>query len=168
MTEKLRVAPGLERIVHHCLEKKPADRFQSARDLSFALGVPLRCHRRHRARRRPAVSRPQTSLDRHGGGGAAVRRQLAAFLYTCRAMRRRAAGNGTTSRFPVPNEVSHLAISLRRQVAGLTSSPGDTGLPKIYVQRSRFHRPSARSRQAEGASYPVLVARRQLRGVFRP
>lgn len=35
--EKLRVAPGLERIVHHCLEKKPADRFQSARDLTFAL-----------------------------------------------------------------------------------------------------------------------------------
>ena len=36
-TETLHVAPGLERIVHHCLEKKPGDRFQSARDLTFAL-----------------------------------------------------------------------------------------------------------------------------------
>src|SRR6185312_1706067 len=29
----LKVSPGLERIVHHCLEKSPNDRFQTARDL---------------------------------------------------------------------------------------------------------------------------------------
>ena len=29
--------PGLERIVRHCLEKRPEDRFQSARDLAFDL-----------------------------------------------------------------------------------------------------------------------------------
>ena len=34
-----KISPGLDRIVRHCLEKNPADRFQSARDLTFALGA---------------------------------------------------------------------------------------------------------------------------------
>ena len=32
------IPPALDRIVSHCLEKTPADRFQSARDLAFDLG----------------------------------------------------------------------------------------------------------------------------------
>ena len=31
------VSPALERVVHHCLEKNPEERFHSARDLAFAL-----------------------------------------------------------------------------------------------------------------------------------
>ncbi len=31
--------PGLERIVHHCLEKAPDERYQSARDLAFGLAA---------------------------------------------------------------------------------------------------------------------------------
>jgi sugar lactone lactonase YvrE len=30
-------SPGLQRVVQHCLEKKPAERFQSVRDIAFAL-----------------------------------------------------------------------------------------------------------------------------------
>jgi serine/threonine protein kinase len=34
-----RISPSLEQIVTHCLEKRPEDRFQSARDLAFDLGT---------------------------------------------------------------------------------------------------------------------------------
>jgi len=37
--EQTKVSAGLERIVRHCLEKNPTDRFQSAHDLAFALGA---------------------------------------------------------------------------------------------------------------------------------
>jgi hypothetical protein len=33
------VPPGVRQTVHHCLEKDPDNRFQSARDLSFALAA---------------------------------------------------------------------------------------------------------------------------------
>ena len=33
------ISPGLERIVHRCLEKAPDQRFQSASDLAFAIGT---------------------------------------------------------------------------------------------------------------------------------
>src|SRR5262249_8291508 len=38
------IAPGLERVARRCLEKRPEERFQSARDIEFALeavsGIP--------------------------------------------------------------------------------------------------------------------------------
>jgi len=36
------VPPLLDRIVHHCLEKNPEERFQSAHDVAFALGAVFR------------------------------------------------------------------------------------------------------------------------------
>mgnify|MGYP003693568153 CR=1 FL=1 len=36
---RVKIAPDLERVLRHCLEKDPAGRFQSARDLAFALSA---------------------------------------------------------------------------------------------------------------------------------
>ncbi|HEX5215994.1 MAG TPA: protein kinase [Vicinamibacterales bacterium] len=33
------ISPALDRIIRHCLEKNPAERFQTARDVAFALGA---------------------------------------------------------------------------------------------------------------------------------
>ena len=59
---KLDVPPGLERVVRRCLEKRPEERFQSARDIAFALeavsGVSspaLSATARHAERRRRSV-----------------------------------------------------------------------------------------------------------------
>src|SRR6202158_2892011 len=57
------VSPGLERIVRHCLEKNPEQRFQSASDLAFALqeasgasGAPLSAAPSTRRRRLPRIA----------------------------------------------------------------------------------------------------------------
>jgi serine/threonine protein kinase len=82
--------PGLERIVRHCLEKNPEQRFQSARDLAFdleslsGLSTPIA---------RPAAAKPGPS--RRGLLGAAAVAVLAAaiaasFLAGRRAERRSA------------------------------------------------------------------------------
>jgi serine/threonine protein kinase len=61
--------PALERIVRHCLEKNPEQRFQSARDLAFDIESSPVCRRRAWSPRRsrsapgslPAPSRPRCS-----------------------------------------------------------------------------------------------------------
>jgi serine/threonine protein kinase len=37
LPEAARIPPPLDRLLRHCLEKKPEDRFQSARDVAFDL-----------------------------------------------------------------------------------------------------------------------------------
>ena len=158
--EKLRVAPGLERIVRHCLEKRPADRFQSARDLMFALG----------ALSETAVTAPTSASAGRALVAPSVAprrsRKMAAMLVIT-AVLAAALGAGiaywTAQRanpaeraefsISVPGEVSHLALSPDGKWLAFVS-PGETdGSPMVYVQRigSAAARAIAGS---EGASYP--------------
>ena len=52
-----KISTELNRVIHRCLEKDPRMRFQSARDLVFALELVLRSERRHgqRSSSRPAA-----------------------------------------------------------------------------------------------------------------
>jgi serine/threonine protein kinase/Tol biopolymer transport system component len=147
-TEKLRVAPGLERIVHHCLEKKPADRFQSARDLTFALSSLSDTS----TTQRPAVTAPERTSGRRWQALAAAVSAVLSAVVTYAVMRSSREVVRQDFAIAVSGEVSHLAISPDGKWLAFVS-PGDTGLPRVYVQRIG----SADVRLfagTEGASYP--------------
>ena len=64
------IPPALERIVSHCLEKKPEQRFQSARDLAFDLASLSGSSRRPMPVRGVAAPRPRLALAGRGGAAA--------------------------------------------------------------------------------------------------
>jgi serine/threonine protein kinase/Tol biopolymer transport system component len=70
-----RVTPALDRIVKHCLEKKPEDRFQHARDLLFSLQTALQpsapgaTQSRHRLTTRGVVALGAIVAAVAAGGG---------------------------------------------------------------------------------------------------
>ncbi len=66
------VSPALDRIVRRCLEKNPEQRFQSARDLSFALSALSGTETSGMARATAAASpnaAPALAFRRAGAGG---------------------------------------------------------------------------------------------------
>ena len=145
--EKLRVSPGLERLVQHCLEKKPADRFQSARDLAFALGALSDMASAPTSAIPTAVPRRKWLLAASLVLGAVLAGGVA-YL----ALRPAPPAERADFAIPVPGEVSHLAISTDGKWLAFVS-PGETGDPLIYVQRIG----STQARAipgTEGASYP--------------
>jgi eukaryotic-like serine/threonine-protein kinase len=147
--DKLRVAPGLERIVHHCLEKKPADRFQSARDLTFALSSLSDTS----TAQRPAITTAErTSGRRWQALAAAALSAVLSAVVTYGVMRSARKTMRQDFAIAVPGEVSQLAISADGQWLAFVS-PGDTGLPKVYVQRIGSTDVRALA-GTEGASYP--------------
>ncbi len=59
---------GLQRIVDHCLEKEPDRRFQTARDLSFALGGVKKAEKQAvciRGRKPPSEKAPRDHRRLH-------------------------------------------------------------------------------------------------------
>src|ERR1022692_2818287 len=126
------VSPALDRIVRRCLEKNPEQRFQSARDLSFALS---------------ALSGSETSA--FGRAMAAPRRRphllwLSAALalaavagVTWFVARRPAPTTRMQFALAVPDEmsISHMALSRDGSMLVFVSPEESTGLPMIYVQR---------------------------------
>jgi len=148
--EKTKVSPGLERILRHCLEKNPADRFQSARDLGFALaalsgtGATAALGKVDDHTRRVAIGWVWII------GGVA----LSAILGLWLAMRR--SGEPVAQQefaIPIQGEANHLAISADGMMLAYTTPDEKSGENVINVQKIGS-RTAVMLSATEGASYP--------------
>ena len=142
------VPPSLDRIVRRCLEKDPEQRFQSAKDLSFALSALSGTD--SSAVARIATQPGRTSKWIWAAAGLAV---VAAVLATWLALTRPASEQRMQFAIPLTGEVSHMAMSADATMLAFVSPDENTGIPMLHVQ----HVGSPDARQlagTEGASYP--------------
>src|SRR5579864_1868756 len=142
------ISPALDRIMRRCLEKNPEQRFQSAKDLSFALS---------------ALSGTDSSSTARIGE---TRRKIPPLLWAAVALAL-ATGAGVTwlltkrpapatrmeFAIPVPGEVSHLALSADGSMLAFVSPEEKSGLPMIYMQRVGSPTTTVLP-GTEGVSYP--------------
>src|ERR1035438_7741078 len=145
------VSPTLDRIVRRCLEKNPEQRFQSARDLSFALS---------------ALSGTETSSVARAEIAAPRRMPLRLWLSVALALVAVSAATWFVARRPqpttrmqfalaVPDEmsISHMALSLDGSMLAFVSPEDSSALPMLYVQRVGSSTVTLLP-GTQGASYP--------------
>lgn len=140
------VSPALDRIVRRCLEKNPEERFQSARDLSFALGVLS-------GSQVSGAARAEQSTRNKWLWGALPLLLLLVAAAGWHMSRKGAIENRLEFAIPVPGEVSHLNLSPDGRMLAFVSPDEKTGAPMLFVQL--IGTPSATELAGtEGASYP--------------
>jgi eukaryotic-like serine/threonine-protein kinase len=124
------VPPALDRIVRRCLEKSPDQRFQSAKDLSFALSALSSSDSSGPANVAAAPSRVPGGLWL--GALLALAAVAAATWFLARRPEPRERQQFT---IPVTGEVSHIALSQDGSKLAFVSPDDSSGLPMLYVQR---------------------------------
>ncbi len=127
------IAPGLDRIVHRCIEKEPAQRFQSASDLGFAIEALSGTSKSVAA----PTSAPRSAKLRIAAVVSLVLAALAAGWIA------RSARN-VPQRNPTSHQVSHrrgTVYSARLAVDGKTivyTAAWDGGSEQIYMANNEF------------------------------
>jgi Tol biopolymer transport system component len=144
----VKVSPGLDRIVRHCLEKNPGDRFQTARDLSFALGALSGSDTTSSQRVVASPSRNRAVLWMFVALGCVTLALVALLLKAPGQSKQR-----MQFAIPVEGEIAYFNISADGQMLAYVSPDEKTGIGVLYVQR--IGEPNAaRLEGTEGATYP--------------
>src|SRR6266498_2336195 len=142
------VSPALDRIVRRCLEKDSEQRFQSARDLSFALSALSGTDSSAAAR----LVQSRKKLPFAWAAAAAIA-LIVVVAGTWFIARRPVTEAPMQFAIPVPGEVSHMALSGDGSMLVFVSPKEDSGLPVLFVQR--VGSPNVvMVPGTEGASYP--------------
>jgi eukaryotic-like serine/threonine-protein kinase len=144
------VSPALDRIVRRCLEKDPEQRFQSAKDLSFALSALSGSDSSAAAR----IATPRKRAHALPLWASLAALLLAGALFVIWMVARHAAPEGRMQfAIPVAGEVSHMALSADGSMLVFVSPKEDSGLPVLFVQH--IGSPDVVMLPGtEGASYP--------------
>jgi len=140
--------PALDRLVRHCLEKQPERRFQSAKDLSFALAALSGSDAIDVVH---AVLRPRLFF------WVATSLALAAVAVGAWLLARRPAPGADRLQFPIlvagEGEVSHMALSADGKMLAFVSPDEKSAIPMLYVQRVGSTTATVMP-GTEGASFP--------------
>ncbi len=145
------VSPALDRIIRRCLEKNPEQRFQSARDLGFALSALSGSDSSAAQRAIPAAAAATNSLWPWLAACLAI--ALLASAATWWLGRHSAPAVRQQFAIPVKSSVSHLAISHDGTMLVFVSPDSATAKPMLWVQRIGEPTPTKLA-GTEGASYP--------------
>jgi len=129
------VSPTLDRIVRRCLEKSPEQRFQSARDLSFALSALSGTEASSAARAATAGAAPRRVHILYAVCGILALVTVAGVTWW--VARRPVPTARMQFAIPVPQEmnVSHMTVSRDGSMLAFISPEPSTGMPMLYVQR---------------------------------
>ena len=141
------ISPALDRIIRRCLEKSPDQRFQSAKDLSFALSALSGSDTS--AARVAAASRKASPLL----WAAVFLGLLAVAGVTWFLAKRPAALETQQFAIPVPGEITHIALSADGSMLAFVSPDQNSGLPVLFIQHIGSPE-AARVQGSEGVSYP--------------
>ncbi len=126
------LSPALDRITRRCLEKSPEQRFQSARDLSFALSALSGTDTSGAARVERTPTR--TSISRWAVTALAL---IAVAAATWFVARRPTPTTRMQFAIAIPDDLSasHMALSHDGSTLVFVSPEPNTGVPMLYLQR---------------------------------
>jgi eukaryotic-like serine/threonine-protein kinase len=144
----VKISPGLDRIVRHCLEKNPADRFQSARDLTFALGALSGSGSTTAVPAIGATHRRNTWIWAVAAGAL-----LAAGLIGYLGARSGPTPQRMDFAIATDGEVTHLALSPDGTMLAYVAPDESTGESLVHVQRVGSSEPRHLD-GSDGATYP--------------